>query len=297
VFTATAEEIVALDAATGRQLWRLAARGVVAVPTAHAGWLIAGAGADLLALRAADGRLVWRQTLAAAPRAPVTIDGDRAYAPLVDGSIVALDIRDGTTVWRKTLPAACGAITAAGNRLFAPCTDNFFYSLDAADGDRRWRWRTSADVMSPAAQDVSRVYFASLDNIVRALDRGSGVQRWRHAMDARPLGGPVLDDDLLVVSGGSELRAVRAKDGTLAGRFTAPAELAAPAVFAPVDAASGARVVIVTGAPTGDWRVYGLMRLPEPTPAPLTEIPGRPLSPDGPPAPRGLLPPSASRLP
>ena len=295
LFTATADEVLALDATDGRTLWRVPARGVVAVPAARAGWLIAASGADVLALRASDGYVVWRRTLPAAPRAPFTIDGDRAYAPLVDGSVAALAIPDGAVAWRTTLPAACGDITVAGEYLFTGCWDNFLYALDADDGDRRWRWRTSADVMSPAAQDGSRVYFSSLDNIVRALDLGSGVQRWRHSLDTRPRRGPVLDDDLLVVSGGNELRALRARDGTLAGRFTAPAELAAPAVFAP--AASGARVVIVTGAPTGDWRVYGLTRLPEPAPTPLKEIPGRPLSPDAPPSLPGSLPPGASRLP
>lgn len=295
VFTATADEVLALDATTGRVIWRVFARDVVAIPSARAGWVVAAAGPDVLALRASDGRVVWRRTLPAAPRAPFSIDGDRAYAPLVDGSIVALDIRDGTIAWRVTLPAACGPITAVADRLFAGCVDNFLYSLDARDGDRRWRWRTNADVMSPAVQDGSRVYFASLDNIVRALDLGSGVQRWRHPMETRPLRGPVLDQDLLVVSASNELRAVRPRDGTLAGRFTAPAELAAPAVFAPAD--SGARAVIVTGATTGDWRVYGLMRLPEPAPVPLTEIPGRPLSPDAPPFPPGSPLPGASRLP
>jgi hypothetical protein len=141
------------------------------------------------------------------------------------------------------------------------------------------------------------MYFASLDNLLRAMDFNSGVLRWRHAMDARPLSGPVLDEDLLIVSTSDQMRAVRVKDGTLAGSLPVPAELAAAAVFAPREAAGAARVVIVTGATTGDWRVYGLLPSREPAPAPLTETPGRPLPPEAPPAPPELPPPAVSHLP
>jgi outer membrane protein assembly factor BamB len=297
LFTATASELVALDSASGQTLWRLPAAGITSSPAARSGWVLAGAGPDLLALRADTGTLVWRTSLGAALHAPVTIDGDRAYASVADGSVVSLDIRDGRVLWRTALETPCGQPSAAGERLFVGCEDNFLYSLDGNDGGSRWRWRTGADVIAPSANDGERVYFASFDNLLRALDFDSGVQRWRHSMDLRPLSGPVLDEDVLIVSTSEHMRAVRIKDGTLAGTLPVPAELAAPAVFAPRDAAGGTRVVIVTGAATGDWRVYGLLRSPEPAPGPLTETPGRPLSPAVPPAPPGSPPRGASRLP
>ncbi len=297
LFGVTANELIALDAATGTIRWRAAIGETQAAPAARGGWVLVGAGPDLLAFRGADGYLVWRQTLGAELTATVSIDGDRAYTPLADGTLAALEVTHGTVVWREKTPARPGAITVAGDRLFAGCADDFFYAFDARDGDRRWRWRAGADVLSPAAHDGERVYFTARDNVVRGVAFGSGVQKWRHAMETRPLAGPALDNDVVILAGTGELRMLAAKSGTLAGRWTSPAELAAPPAFVPRDGAGGARVVIVTGAATGDWRVYALARSPEPSPEPLKEIPGRTLSPEAPPALRGSLPPAAPPLP
>jgi outer membrane protein assembly factor BamB len=297
VFAVTERELFALDAATGRARWILPLSGIAVPPVSRAGWVMVGSGEDLLALRAADGQLVWRLTLDATLTAAVTIDGDHVYAPLADGTLAALDITRGSVTWRARLPARPGAVTALGDRLYLGCADKFFYALDVDDGGRAWRWRTAAAVLAPAAVDDGRVYYAALDNVVRAVDAASGVQKWRYAMEIRPFAGPAIDEDLLIVAGGGELRAVRLADGTLAGTWRAPAELASAPVFVPVSASGSARVVIVTGAATGDWRIYGLARSPEPAPQPLKEIPGRPLSPDAPPVPPAAPPRAAPHLP
>lgn len=299
VVGATATELVAIDGATGKERWREPVADIASPPALRAGWLVAGSGPDLLAFRASDGSLVWRLTLGAALNASTTIDGDRLYAPLADGTLAAVEITTGRLVWRSRLPATPGAITAAGDRLYLGTSDKYFHALDAADGDSQWKWRAAAAVLAPAVVDESRVYYTALDNVVRALDAGSGVQKWRYAMDTRPLAGPVLQDDLLIVSGAGDLRALRVADGTLAGTWGAPAELASAPIFVPRSSVAGnrTRAVIVTGSATGDWRVYGLAPSPEPRPQPLKEIPGRPLSPGVPPAPPGPPMPGAPHLP
>jgi outer membrane protein assembly factor BamB len=299
IFAATAREVLGIEASSGRVLWRFPMPEAVAAPSWRAGWLVVGdRGGELVALRATDGRVMWRQSLGGPLARPVTIDGERAYAPLRNGQIVALDIMTGTSVWRTALPGTPGLITAAGDRLYVGCTDNFFYSLDADDGSRRWRWRTGADVIGPAAVDAERVYFVSLDNVLRALDAGSGVQRWTRALDARPFSGPVLDGEALLVSGiGTALRVVRTTDGSVAGTWTAPRELAHPPVVVTGTGLEPVRAIIVTGSDVGEWRLYGLKRSIEPPPRRLTEIPGRPLSPAGLPPPPGSRPPGASPLP
>lgn len=285
VFGATAHELVAIEASTGRVRWTVPLPELSVAPVSRAGWVIAASGPDLLAFRAADGSLVWRVTVGASLQSSVTIEGERVYAPLEDGSLVAVEITSGAIAWRTKLPAAGGVVTALGDRLYLGCADKFFYALDARDGDRDWRWRAAAAILAPVAVDEWRVYYTALDNVVRAVDAGSGVQKWRYVMETRPLAGPALDDDLLIIAASGDLRAVRVADGTLAGKWGAPAELASAPVFVPrTRKAGGARLVVVTGAATGDWRVYGLARSPEPRPQPLKEIPGRPLSPDVPPA-------------
>jgi outer membrane protein assembly factor BamB len=298
VFAVTAAEVMAIDTAEGATLWRVPLAGSVAAPTWRAGWLLVGhENGELAALRATDGEIVWRQPLGAPLARPVTIDGDRAYVPLRSGELLALDIMTGATVWRATLPGTPGLVTSAGDRLYVGCTDNFFYSFDAADGERRWRWRTGADVIGPAVVDADRVYFVSLDNVLRALDAGSGVQRWKHPLDARPLSGPVLDENALVVSGiGTAVRVVRAADGSLVGTWTAPRELAQPPVLVRGTGLRPVRALIVTGSDVGEWRLYGVSRSIEPAVRRLTEIPGRQLSPGGPPPPPAPRQPGASPL-
>lgn len=290
VVGATKDQVVALDAERGETRWRAAIAGVTLPPASRGGWVVVSSGPDLLALRATNGSLVWRLSLGSALRAGATIEGDRVYAPLGDGTLAAIDIVSGSIAWRTTLPAAPGSITSVGDRLYLGTADKFFYALEARDGDRDWRWRVAADVLAPVAVDESRVYYTALDNIVRAVGVGSGVQKWRYVMETRPLAGPVLDEGVLVLSAATDLRAVHASDGTLAGKWDAPAELAsAPVLVSRPGHAGGTRAVIVTGAASGDWRVYGLAPSPEPAPKPLKEIPGRPLSPDvlpGPPGPR-----------
>lgn len=297
LFAITSEALIALDVSDGAIRWRAPISGASAPAAARAGWVIVGEGTDLRAFRGSDGQLVWQQEVGAAVAATVTIEGDRVYVPLADSTLAALDVRSGKPLWRVKTRAVPGRITAAGDRLFAGCADDFFYSFDASDGDRRWRWRAAADVLAPVAHDGERVYFTARDNVVRAVDFESGVQKWRHAMDVRPLAGPALDGDAVILASLGELRVVAAKDGALAGRWAAPAELAVAPLVLPRDAANGARAVIVTGATTGDWRVYVLARAVEPAPAPLKETPGRPLSPEGPPVPPGSPMPAASRLP
>ncbi|HSL20699.1 MAG TPA: PQQ-binding-like beta-propeller repeat protein [Vicinamibacterales bacterium] len=285
LFAATETDLVAIGAASGRLEWRRAVRSVTAPPVAKAGWVVVGSGQDLLAIRGRDGQVIWQTPLTASIAGAPAIDGDRVYVPLDDASVAAVEITTGAIVWRTRLPAVAGRLTVAGDRVFAGCEDNFFYAVDARDGDRDWRWRTGADVIAPAAHDGERVYFASLDNVIRALDFGSGVQRWRHPMEMRPLAGPAIEGELLLVSAGREVRAIGRRDGSLTGRWTAPAELAGPAALVAARTAMETRMVVVTGAATGGWRVYGLAPQAEPPPRPLTEIPGRPLSPGAPPAP------------
>lgn len=292
VVVATIDALIALDATTGATSWRIALKGAAVPPMARGGWVLVGtASGDLLALRGADGTLVWRVALGAPLQSVPAIDGDRAYLALADGALVALDLTTGQVIWQQKLPAPGGAITPAGDRLFVGCRDNFFYSIDARNGKRRWRWRTGADVPFGAAYDEARVYFVSLDNLLRALDVDSGTLQWRQPLDTRPIAAPRLNGGELTLAGlGAELLLFKAKDGTPIGKWTAPAELSvAPLLFGASDATL-VRAVVVTGDASGDWRLYAVSAVIEPSPAPLKEIPGRPLSPDIPPAPPGSPP-------
>jgi hypothetical protein len=300
VFVVTDEAIVALDARTGAPAWRVTTAAAAVAPTWRSGWLLAGTTTgEIVALRAADGAVVWQRALGSPLRHPVTIDGDRVYAALEDGSVTAIDITTGAVRWHIGLAGPPGPPLGAGDRVYVGADDNFFYALDAASGRRRWRWRSGGDIAGLPALDAERVYFVSLDNNARALDARSGVQHWRRPLESRPQAGPLLLDGLLLIGGlGAELRMLRLSDGGTAATWTAPAELTQPPLLLPEGGSpSLIRLVIVTGAATGDWRIYGLGPAVEPAPGPLKEIPGLPLSPDAPPALPEPPPPGGPLLP
>jgi outer membrane protein assembly factor BamB len=279
VFVAAQEGLIALDAADGTERWRLAVGPLSAEPAWRDGWLVAGlAGGDVVAIRAADGTLLWRRQLGRLSAAP-TIDGDRLFLSLDAGRVTAAALADGEERWTRLLGSAPGRVLADGDRLFIGARDNFFYCLDARNGALRWRWRTGADVVGPAALDAERVYFVSLDNVLRALDRSNGAQRWRRPLPMRAFEGPQYVDGRLIVSGLSpNVLMFAPRDGTPAGEWTAPAELAAPVVL--FDDRSDVKLLAIAGAVSGDWMVLAVGPTSEPALEPLSAVPGTPLPPE-----------------
>jgi outer membrane protein assembly factor BamB len=266
VFIPANEELVALDASRGTELWKRPLGGALAAPfVTREGWLIAAlANGEVQARRVTDGATVWQRTLGAPASGPPFIVEDRLYVGLADGRVQATTITDGTVVWERRLGERVVSVIATTDRVYAGSTDNFFYALDARDGRIAWRWRTGADLIGQAAVDDERVYFVSLDTVMRALDRSSGVQRWRTPLPWRPTSGPVLVGDTLVLSGLTPgLRGYATATGKEAGKFepTAADVLELDALQGPLLYAAGAPPDgVVLAAVTTRGRVYGFKR-------------------------------------
>lgn len=196
-------QIVALDAASGKELWRQSAGDSFffspdSRPLAAAGGLVimgggAAGAAGVVALRAADGQIAW--TVPPAPDgslANVTISDDMVLVlptigPLANQQVTALRLADGDSLW--TLSAAgstLGALTIASGALYIAARDN-------------------SAITSPSAESAG--WF------VNAYALRDGSLRWRH-----PAGGPTLslagDGDTLFVSTTQALHALRASDGS-----------------------------------------------------------------------------------
>ena len=130
--------------------------------------------------------------------------------------------------------------------------------------------------------DGRHVYFVALDNVLRALDRWNGSQRWKQGLSLRPTGPPLLAASILYVAGvAAELQAFRADTGAPAGRFEAPAELAAPPQLIPPTSDLLSAMVLMTRV--GDLQV--LRRRLEPAVVPLDYPLGVPVPLEPPPAP------------
>jgi outer membrane protein assembly factor BamB len=282
VFVAGDQQVTA-HTRDGVLLWSRALPDAGSAPALwDTGWLIVPAGTAIVCYRARDGEVLWRHDDRAPISARPAIAADRVYASLEDGRVLALGLMTGTPIWEHRLGDAPGPVLALDDRLFVGSRDRFFYCLATSDGRRRWRWRTGGVITGAPVVDEERVYFASWDNALRGLNRGNGHLRWRTNLPLRPSGGPLRLGRLVYVAGlAADVRAYRAHTGVAAGRFTRPAELAAPPQLVPhaVPDLEGLLLLTLTG------ELYVLQRRIEPAIVPMTQVVGVEVPLEAPPVP------------
>jgi outer membrane protein assembly factor BamB len=243
VFVPAGDGIEARDAETGSARWHAPLDAPLSAPLVwQNGWLFAAtAKGSLTMLRAASGEPIWHRSFGSAVRVPAALTGERLYVLADNGHVAALQLGTGVTIWDRALGARPTTLLPLDDRLFVGADDKFFYCLSAKDGGRKWRWRTGGSFVGTPVADDGRVYFLSLDGVLRALNRGGGSQEWQTVIPFRPVAGPYLSAQLLIVCGFADVRAYQAAGGQPAGAAEIPGELAAAPHFlsiVPEDAAS-----------------------------------------------------------
>jgi len=271
-----------LDAGTGRALWRrsLGAKAAAAPVASEPGALFVTEAADLVLLAWDDGHESWRIRLPARLSAPLASAGGTAYVGLDDGRVMAVKLSDGSIAWIRQLPAAVLVLTPLGDRVVAGSGDNYLYALRARDGKLSWRWRTGGDIVGQAAGDGRRVYFVSMDAMLRALDAGNGTLRWQRPLRSRPIGGPLLAGELLILAGVSpELQAFRISDGGTVASTPVPGRALQGLYLAKATDTAPDRVVLLTAG----GRLLAVGEGVDPDLVPLDTVPGTPLAEEAPP--------------
>jgi MYXO-CTERM domain-containing protein len=193
----TTSVVVALDAASGEELWR-ATPGIDVrnAPALAGGVLVVPASSGLLiGYDAATGEELWRSDLGAgvernraALHAAVAAAGDTVYAG-VQGRYAALAAGSGDTVW-EGVPADDNSLTslaagALGAGLVVGTVGrgrSGIFAWDAASGEERWRIEPPATIgvhASPVvAEDESRAYYINGAGAVHAVELASGAEIW-----------------------------------------------------------------------------------------------------------------------
>jgi outer membrane protein assembly factor BamB len=244
--TLEGNELIAIDAASSKILWRLPAGGPVSTPPiAKAGWLIVAlettdeknkhTTGELRALRGETGEVVWHISLADPLKTKPIIIGDRLYIAPENKHLVALDLVSGQQLWVEELDEQISSIAASEQRVFAG-TRNKFFAFDHA-GHLKWTRRLGAEVIGDAVTDAEGVYGAFTDNTLLALGN-NGDLRWRTGLAYRPMSGPVMANGtmLLLVGSAPVLHGYDMKDGKASPDFNPPADTRAlmfsPPMFA-----------------------------------------------------------------
>lgn len=187
--------VVALDAASGNEIWRTNADAPFqSAPTVSGGRLYAITNdSELMAMDTATGEVAWNfQAIAESARilaAPsVAVDGETVVAPFASGEIVALLGANGRRLWSDSLSRA-GRLTSlsaindiAGRPVldngvaFAASHSGVLAAIDVRSGQRIWA-RAFASTQTPwIAGDV--LYAVSVDGELAAFDRATGNVYW-----------------------------------------------------------------------------------------------------------------------
>ena len=151
--------------------------------------------AELVALDAATGKVVWRQRFDAGVGGAPTVAGGTVYVVARDGSAWAIDAADGKVVWQIAgTPGVAGmsgvsAPAVADKLVIFPFASGELLAVDRATGQPAWRARVAGGRLGRAYGIVSdltgdpvvvggTVYAGSSAGKLAAFDLATGERRW-----------------------------------------------------------------------------------------------------------------------
>lgn len=243
-------EVIALDAATGKEIWRVKLGAPVHSPPTVADDRVFAVTVEneLDVLSAADGRKLWSHNGLPEPAglaggASPAVAGDLVVVPYSSGELYALRVENGRPLWSDSLAAAqpVGALSSLADirgapvidrdRVFAISHSGLMVAIDLRTGDRVWE-QDIGGVHAPwVAGDF--IYVLSADNELICLTRADGRVRWarelpqweNEAKKSDPIfwSGPVLAGDrLIVISSEGEAFSVSPYSGDPLGKADFP---------------------------------------------------------------------------
>lgn len=142
---------------------------------------VAGGNGTVAALDAASGKDVWRLNVGTPIAAGVGADGETAAVITVNSQLVA--IADGRERWRVRLPArAFTAPLVAGQRVFVLTADRTVTAFDAKSGARLWVQTRPGEPLvlgqTGALLAVGDTLVAGLSGRLAGLNPDNGAVRW-----------------------------------------------------------------------------------------------------------------------
>lgn len=189
-------DIIALDAADGKELWRAKVSSeVVAAPAVDTKVVVIRSGDNrLYAFDANDGKRQWvyqRQTppLSLRSFAPPLIDNNYAFVGFPGGKLVAVTLNNGALAWEGTVSVPKGTteldrvadITSspvlAGRMICAVAYQGRVACFDLGSGSLAWSRDMSSS--SGLTADNRYVYVSDDRGAVHALDLASGASIWK----------------------------------------------------------------------------------------------------------------------
>jgi len=137
---------------------------------------------NLRALEADTGKEVWKLNLGAPIHHSPAYSGGLVYAATLGGRVIAVEAKTGQEAWTFTAdkrggfvasPAVCNGCVYIGDRA------GDLYALDCANGKVRWRVELGAMVQQTAALKDGKLAVAAEDLVPRLFDAATGKELWK----------------------------------------------------------------------------------------------------------------------
>lgn len=216
---ATAGTVVALDAASGQDVWRLNLGTPIAAGVGSDGQIAAVVTQDNELVTIVDGRESWRVRLPARSFTAPLVAGQRVFVLTADRTVRAFDGRNGALLWSQSRPtdplvlSQRGVLLAVGDTLVAGLSGRLL-GLDPLNGSIRWEAALATprgineierlvDLVGPVSRVGNSVCARAFARAVGCVDAARGGVTWtRPAQGATGLHG----DEQLVFGAESDGR-------------------------------------------------------------------------------------------
>lgn len=151
--------VAAVDAATGRDVWRIQVDSPITAGVGSDGKLAAVVTTANEVVAIEQGRVLWRQKLPAQTYTPPLVAGGRVFVVTADRSVTALDGASGRKLWTQQRPGDAlvlkqsGVLLAVGDTLVVGQSGRLL-GLNPGNGSVRW---DAAIATSRGTNDVERL--------------------------------------------------------------------------------------------------------------------------------------------
>ena len=244
-------DVVALDAASGKELWRVnVGVPIFNAPTANGGRVyVSSQDNHFYAFAENNGRQLWdhqgiTESAGILSSSSAAVAGEFVIVPYTSGEVFALRVQNGRSAWNDMLTRS-GGVTAlselddiAGrpvvdrDLVFAISHSGVMAAIQLDTGERQWT-RDLGGIQTPwVAGD--NIYVLTTDAQLMCLTRKEGKVRWIHQLprwtdpadtssDPIVWSGPVLvSDRLILVSSDGFAQSISPYTGQLLGRMEIP---------------------------------------------------------------------------